>query len=234
MKYKAVLAILVALFFFLEPLQTAKAYSEPQNIELEEKIKALEDEIQHLELLVSALLSLQKQVSSESYFVIDISDDSVIAEKKSGIAYPIASITKLMSAVAVFENISMDETITLTPKMLKPHGYSPSIFLNLTISANDLLKESLIQSVNDAAESLSYFLGKEKFIGIMNKKAKDIGMKNTRFYDATGLNPKNKSTASDIAKLLAYIHKNHPEILFNKLKTPLVFVLRILVAVLFK
>ena len=47
----------------------------------------------------------------------------------------------------------------------------------------------------------------------MNQKAKDLKMTNTVYYDAHGLTPKNKSTANDLAKLLAYIYKNHPEIL---------------------
>ena len=157
--------------------------------------------------------NLQKQIVSQSYMVIDISNNSVISEKNWNSIYPIASVTKLMNAVISTENIDLNKKIKLTKQMLKPAGYSPSIFLGLKISANDLLKASLIQSVNDAAQSLTYFIGNKKFVSLMNKKAKKLGMNDTFYYDAHGLSPKNTSTASDLAKLLKYIYYNHPEIL---------------------
>ena len=97
--------------------------------------------------------------------------------------------------------------------MLKPQGYSPSLYLGLSVSAENLLKAILIQSTNDAAEALSYFIGKEEFLALMNQKAKELNMINTVFYDPHGLNPANRSTAQDLIKLLTYIYKNHPEIL---------------------
>jgi D-alanyl-D-alanine carboxypeptidase len=75
------------------------------------------------------------------------------------------------------------------------------------------LQASLIQSTNDAAESLSYFIGREKFLALMNQKAKEIGMVRTFFADVHGLDKQNLSTARDMAKLLTYIRKNNPEIL---------------------
>jgi D-alanyl-D-alanine carboxypeptidase (penicillin-binding protein 5/6) len=97
--------------------------------------------------------------------------------------------------------------------MLKPLGQSPSLYLGLSVSAENLLKAALLQSSNDAAKALSFSLGKQKFVQLMNKKAKELGMTNTTFDDAHGLSHKNVSTASDLIKLLAYIYKNHPEIL---------------------
>jgi D-alanyl-D-alanine endopeptidase (penicillin-binding protein 7) len=157
--------------------------------------------------------SLQQQIASQSYMVIDISNNSVIAEKNWNSIYPIASITKLMNAVISTENIDLSKKIKLTAQMLKPEGYSPSLFLGLKISASNLLQASLIQSVNDAAQSLTYFIGNKKFISLMNQKAKKLGMDDTYYYDAHGLSPKNTSSASDLAKLLSYIYYNHPEIL---------------------
>jgi D-alanyl-D-alanine carboxypeptidase len=118
-----------------------------------------------------------------------------------------------MAAIIAFENINLDQRITLTKKMLKPEGYSPSLFLGLNVKAKDLLKAGLVQSTNDAVEALTYFLKRGKFLKLMNQKAKEIGMDSTVFYDAHGLNPANISTASDMAKLLKYIHQAHPEIL---------------------
>jgi len=60
---------------------------------------------------------------------------------------------------------------------------------------------------------LSYFVGKENFINLMNQKAKEIGMADTIFYDVHGLSPANISTAADLAKLLKYVYQDYPQIL---------------------
>jgi D-alanyl-D-alanine carboxypeptidase len=118
-----------------------------------------------------------------------------------------------MSAIIALENIGQNQKITLTPDMLKPFGQSPAIYLGANISLRNLVQASLIQSVNDAAEALTHFIERRKFIQLMNQKAEKLGMTNTIFFDASGLSVNNRSTASDLAKLLKYIHKNHPEIL---------------------
>ncbi len=176
---------------------------------------------QRIVLVVFAALLLSPSVRAadiegvlaQSYIIVDISNHSMVLQKNASQAYPIASITKLMNAVVTLENIDTAKTIVLNKAMVKPEGGSPSLFLGLNVSVQNLFKAMLIQSVNDAAESLSYVVGNKKFIGLMNQKAKDLGMVNTRYYDVHGLNPKNHSTAADIAILLEYIYKNHPEIL---------------------
>ncbi len=185
---------------------------------VQQQIKALQAQIKSLQSLI-ANLKLQQEVPASSdvaagsYLALDISNNTVISEKNAGQEYPIASITKLMNAVIAIENINPSQQITLTKAMLQPLGYSPSIFEGLRVSAADLLKASLIQSTNDAAESLAHFIGPEKFLDLMNQKAKDLGMHSTHFYDVHGLNIANHSSASDLAILLAYIYRNHPEIL---------------------
>jgi D-alanyl-D-alanine carboxypeptidase len=181
-------------------------------MKLIQQIQVLQQEIQRLQALLLSLQS-QQEITAASYLAVNLSHNSVVLEKNTNQPYPIASVTKLMNAIVAFENIDIDQTITLTEKMLEPLGYSPSLFLGLNVSAKNLLKASLIQSTNDASESLAYFLGKEKFLDLMNKKAKELDMANTVFFDAHGLNPANRSTATDIAKLLTYIYNNHPEIL---------------------
>lgn len=148
-----------------------------------------------------------------SHIIVNLETGETVSSKNSTDSYPIASITKLMNAVVAKEQINPDSTITLTKEMLKPYGYSPSLFLNLTVRAKNLLQASLIQSTNDAAESLSYFVGKDKFLSLMNSKAKELGMQKTAFYDTHGMDVRNTSTAEDLSKLLAYIHKNYPDIL---------------------
>lgn len=179
---------------------------------LNQHIQVLQRENQHLKTRISAL-DLEREVSASAFLVKKMSDNSVILKKNAHEIYPIASITKLMNAVVALENISPNDTIILTSRMLEPLGYSPSLFLGLRVTAGDLLRASLIQSTNDAAEALSHFLGKERFIDLMNLKARELGMTKTFFKDPHGLDPANQSTASDIEKLISYIFNNRPEIL---------------------
>ena len=218
MKKRLIVIIILSFFFFHETKQVSAFHNliENEDITTEEKIKILQEEITRLWSIILQLQSQEKikeNINAHSYLVKNLSDNSIILEKNSRYFYPIASITKLMNAVIVLENIDLNKTITITPEMLEPHGHSPCIFEGLTVSANNLLKASLIQSTNDAAEALSYFIGKEKFIKMMNEKAKDLEMESTLFYDPHGLSLLNSSTASDIYKLIDYVYKNHPELL---------------------
>lgn len=214
MQYKIFFLLFCILLLAFSPItpKTVEASDRSERIKLIQQIQVLQQKIQHLQALILSL-RLQQKITAASYLAINLSHNSIVLEKNANQPYPIASITKLMNAVVAFENIDTDQTIILTEKMLEPLGYSPSLFLGLNVSAKNLLQASLIQSTNDASESLTYFLGKGKFLDLMNQKAKELGMSDTVFFDAHGLNPANRSTATDIAKLLTYIHKNHTEIL---------------------
>ena len=210
MKYKV---FFISFLLFFLPF-TAKA-AETQQQQIIQQIEIIKQE---LKLLRSLLLNLQAanqgaEITARSFLAKNLENNSVLLQKNSEKPYPIASITKLMTAVIALEEIGPDRKIILTEQMLKPYGHSPSLYLGLSVNAENLLKASLIQSVNDAAETLSYFLGKEKFISLMNQKARELEMTSTVFYDSHGLNYANVSTAQDLAELLAYVYKNHPEIL---------------------
>ncbi len=206
------LFLLTCLFFSSTYLQTIQASEQTLREKLLQKIEILNWEVRLLRLLIASMQS-QQPITAQSYIAVNLSNDSILLQKNSTQSHSIASITKLMSAVIALENIEKNEKITLTPEMLRPYGHSPALFPGLNISAKNLIKASLIQSTNDAAEALTYFIKKEEFIGLMNKKAKELNMTNTVFYDAHGLNPLNRSTTQDLVKLLAYIYKNHSEIL---------------------
>ena len=205
----------LSLLLFLSFLPLGTKGTQLSQEQILQKIEIMKQEMSLLRSLFLNLYAVNQgaKISALSYLAINLSDNSVLLEQNSNLPYPPASITKLMTAVIALEEIDLDKEITLTEEMLEPSGYSPSLYPGLSISAENLLKASLIQSTNDAAEALSCFIGKEKFVELMNQKAKDLGMKRTIFYDPHGLNPTNRSTAQDLAKLLAYIHKNHPEIL---------------------
>jgi len=208
---KQKILLLLILVFVSLPF-TSRAAEQSTMAKLMQQIEIIKFEISVFQSLISNF-QLSQPISAQSYLAVDLSDNKVLLQKNQNQSYIPASITKLMTVVVALENIDPDETITLTSKMLEPEGQSPCLFLGLNISKENLLKASLIQSVNDAAEALSYFKGKDESIRQMNQKAKELGMINTVFYDANGLNSKNKTTASDLVKLLSYIQKNHPEIL---------------------
>lgn len=214
MKHKIffILFNILLLVFLFSGVKMVEASVQTERDRLIQQIQILQKEIQRVKALISKF-KLEKEITAESYLAVNLSDSPVIFKKNIDRLYPIASITKLMSAVVAFENINVNQTITLTEKMLEPLGYSPSLFLGLNVSAKNLLRASLIQSTNDAAESLTYFLEEGEFLALMNQKAKELDMVNTFFYDSHGLNPSNRSTAPDIARLLTYIYENHPEIL---------------------
>jgi len=130
---------------------------------------------------------------------------------------PIASISKLMTALVVLENSDLSQEIKISdeatsqsidPELLKPGE---------TFFTKDLLSAMLIGSDNAASYALSEGtegnFGKDKFIDLMNARAKELGLFNTSFLNPSGLGLKNFSTAQDLAKLAEYIFKNYPSIL---------------------
>jgi len=208
---KVLLVILISLLF---PICFAGAVSAGEK--KVQMVEILNHEITVLKNLMANLSNALQQpteFSAKAYLALNIEDNNILFEKNINEPHSIASITKLMNAVVAAENIDPNKTITISSAMLKPEGRSPAIYKGLNISAKNLMKASLTQSVNDAAESLSYFLGKKTFVAKMNQKAKDLGMNDTVFVDANGLNPANKSTASDLAKLVAYVYQKYPQLL---------------------
>jgi len=128
-------------------------------------------------------------------------------------SWPIASLTKLLTAVVVIEDIGINKKIEITPEIIITEGSSGNFQIGEIYTALDLLKIMIITSSNDAAAAFESFYGKEAFINRLNEKAKELKMTQTKIVDASGLSSENKSTASDIAKLLRYIVERHPDIL---------------------
>ncbi len=187
--------------------------------ELLEKYKVAKERLNYLRWYVQKF-DLKKRLDAGSYLVIDLEDDNALLERNSSYSYPIASITKLMSAVVAVENLDMDKEIAITDAMLGHNRTSPALTRGTVVTARDLMKASLIQSTNDACEALTYFMEEGEFVSLMNEKAREIGITGSRFYDAHGLArsnntplPENMSSSRDIAKLLKYINEEHPKIL---------------------
>jgi D-alanyl-D-alanine endopeptidase (penicillin-binding protein 7) len=146
-------------------------------------------------------------VRSSSVIVLDAVDSSVLYSKQAQSPLPIASITKLMTALVVLDaGQPMDEMIELTTADRRLERSSASrLAIGSKISRGDLLHLALMSSENRAAHAVAraYPGGLPACIKAMNAKARALGMKTARFTDPTGLSSGNVSSASDLAKLVA-------------------------------
>ena len=141
-------------------------------------------------------------------------DDSFpLLKIKSEFPWPMASLTKLLTAVVVSENIGLNKKIFVSETALTTEGISGGLRAREEYAAQDLIKIMLLTSSNDAAVAFEEYVGgKEKFINMMREKIRMIGMRGTIVYDASGLATENQSTASDLLLLVQYITLYHPDI----------------------
>jgi serine-type D-Ala-D-Ala endopeptidase (penicillin-binding protein 7) len=146
------------------------------------------------------------RLSSANVFVLDAAADRQIYAKAADAVTPIASVTKLMTAMVVLDaGQPLDETIDVDMgdfDYLK--GSRSRLRMGSTLSRREMLRLALMSSENRAASSLArhYPGGKHAFVEAMNVKAALIGMSHTHYADPTGLDADNVSTAHDLAKLV--------------------------------
>lgn len=152
-------------------------------------------------------------LTSKIVFVKDLENNKELFSFGTEKYWPIASITKLLTAIVALEKIGPDKTISISQTSIDTEGVSGNFLLNEKYALKDMIKIMLTVSSNDAASAISEFYGQENFINEMNLRAEKIGMSQTKFYDYTGLSIQNKSTTNDLTKLIEYIIKEKPEIL---------------------
>jgi D-alanyl-D-alanine endopeptidase (penicillin-binding protein 7) len=146
-------------------------------------------------------------VRSASVIVLDAADSSVLYSRQAQRPVPIASITKLMTALVVLDaGQPLDEMIELTAadRRLERSSYS-RLAVGSRISRGDLLHLALMSSENSAAHAVAraYPGGLPACLKALNAKARALGMKTARFTDPTGLSSGNVSSAADLTKLVA-------------------------------
>jgi serine-type D-Ala-D-Ala endopeptidase (penicillin-binding protein 7) len=155
-------------------------------------------------IAISVLMISQAHARGPSHLVLDIDDNNTISASNDTVVRPIASITKLMTALIVVEfKIDLDEYI----------NYHGTVWRDRKVKRSDLLESLLIKSDNSAAESLANSIpgGRSVFIDMMNSRARSLGMTNTAFEDPSGLGRNNLSTARDLAILISTAYE-HPKI----------------------
>ena len=152
------------------------------------------------------VLALKSSVA----LVIDQDTSEVLFSKNDKAILPIASLTKLMTGRVISEaQLSMDELITISQADVDTEkGSTSRLRVGTVLSRGELLHVALMSSENRAAHALgrSYPGGLAVFVGLMNAKARSIGMDDTHYEEPTGLSSKNQSSARDLAKLVNFAY----------------------------
>jgi D-alanyl-D-alanine endopeptidase (penicillin-binding protein 7) len=152
-------------------------------------------------------------LKSSVAFVLDQDTQEVLLSKNAQAVLPIASITKLMTAIVVTDaQLPLDEMITVTQDDVDTEKGSRSrLTVGTRLSREEMLHLALMSSENRAAHALgrTYPGGMDVFVARMNAKAQALGMVNTHYVEPTGLSSKNQSSARDLATLVNEAHQ-HP------------------------
>jgi len=151
--------------------------------------------------------------SAISVAVDQDNNNKVLFKKDEQKKLSVASISKLMTAVIVLDNIELSQKVEISKEVQKLGGDREPLKAGESFFAKDLLYAMLIGSDNSAAGAFSELIGEERFIELMNGKAEEIGLFDTSFLNPTGLSLDNFSTSKDLSKLAQYLFKEYPLIL---------------------
>lgn len=170
----------------------------------EEKLNSKPTKLAYLTKPDSALPPL----SASSYLVADIETGKTILEKDKDKQLPIASITKLMTALVSLETINQERRVTVSQNAINTYSEAGELTVGENIKIQDLIYPLLLESSNDAAEVIAEAAGRHNFIAHMNDRAQAIGLPNTKFADPSGISADNVSSATDILKFVTYLYKD--------------------------
>eukprot|EP01133_Synstelium_polycarpum_P019081 gene19081-22848_t len=166
-------------------------------------------------LMTLSTAAIAVPFGSQSILVVEDGTGKVLLEKNSNVVVPIASLTKLMTAMVVLDSkANMQEEISIDREDVDTLKHSTSrVPVGATLSRHDVLQLALMSSDNRAAASLArtYPGGPTAFAVAVNAKIKALGMRQTVIEEPTGLSPNNQSTAADLVKM-AVAASRYPEI----------------------
>lgn len=158
---------------------------------------------------VTASGAVLPKVSAESYIVGDLDTGEIILESNKDVTHPIASVSKLMTAIVSIDTMNQFEFATVSKKATQVYSvnkFSPGE----KIALSNLVYPLLLPSSNVAAEIIAEHAGRETFMQQMNDMAAKLKMEHTHYDDPSGLSAKNVSTASDLFLLTQAIFKEKP------------------------
>lgn len=178
----------------------------PQNLPIKEIEKSVIPKL-------TPIISTKPDISAESYLVGNLRTGEIYKSLNSDKVFPIASVSKLYTSLIAKHVLGLQKIININQSSLDTYGDAGHLVLDEKWTTEDLLYPLLMESSNDAAKALAESYGEESFISQMNDFALEIGMKNTKFKDSSGLSPKNVSTASDLFILSQYLYNNERDLL---------------------
>jgi D-alanyl-D-alanine carboxypeptidase (penicillin-binding protein 5/6) len=171
--------------------------------------------------ILAAALPIPKPpaTGAKSFIIQDFESGRVLAEDSSDQSVEPASITKLMTAYVVFNelqagNIALSDMVTISEKAWRTPGSRMFVEVNKQVSVEDLLQGMIVQSGNDATVALAEHIAgsEDTFAALMSRHAEEIGMTGSHFVNSTGLPDENHyMTAKDIARLATLLINKYPE-----------------------
>ncbi len=151
------------------------------------------------------------EVSAAGVLAEDLETGQILFEKNKNDSFPIASVSKLMTATVAMESLKLDDVLTIDREAISAGGTLSGITSGESFKVLDLLYAMILPSANDVATA--FRLHDPKFLEKMNGKAKELGMEQTHYQDSSGLSQENISSAGDLFKLLRYVNGKHPDLL---------------------
>ncbi|MFT5281023.1 MAG: D-alanyl-D-alanine carboxypeptidase/poly-gamma-glutamate capsule biosynthesis protein CapA [Flavobacteriaceae bacterium] len=146
-------------------------------------------------------------ISAPVYYAADLDTGEILFERGGSSVFPIASLTKLMTAVVAKDKLDLDRDAIVSRSATYTESSNGGLRPGDKYKTKDLIYPLLLQSSNDAAETLSEQIRRESFITFMNTTADTLGMNDTSYIDPAGLSPNNLSSPSDIFRLVQHIYK---------------------------
>ena len=167
----------------------------------------------------STVIPTPPQVDARAYILIDYRTDKVLATKEAAARMEPASLTKLMTAYLVFQELAagklkLDEPVMVSEHAWRSEGSRTFIELGKPVSVQDLVLGMIVQSGNDATIALAERIAgtEETFVQLMNANAKRLGMVGTHFENSSGLpSPQHYTTARDLSLLASAMIRDYPQ-----------------------
>lgn len=167
--------------------------------------------LSHAQKIEAQAMMAGPLLTSQAALIFNNKTGEILYQKNADRVMPIASISKLMSAMVVLDaRLDMNEPITITADEIdRLKGTGSRLAVGTTLTRGELLHLSLMSSENRATHALgrTYPGGMSAFVAAMNAKAQSLGMYSSRFYEPTGLNFQNVSTANDLNRMVAAASK---------------------------
>lgn len=146
-------------------------------------------------------------VSAKYFLVGDIENNQIIFSRGDDKSVPIASVTKLMTAVIADENVGLEKETIISWRAVATSGEQGNLRQGEKYKIEELFYPLLLESSNDAAEAISEAIDRDLFLGYMNERAKLLDMQETFYHDPSGLSSRNVSSVNDLFALVQYISK---------------------------